>query len=113
MPLQLQDIESARSSPVSSDSSSSASDQDDVVYTLSETIRTLKAQVETLKTELDEVKRDATLANNLRIAHKDKCQSLEKDLKNLQAKYDQEVPKLVRRNETLQDLLAQCKIGWF
>lgn len=103
----FQEFDDESSSSESSSFSESSSSSEDDISKLTATVTELKREVSTLKNSLSDCKRNLTLANNLRIAHKEEVQSLKVSLEESK----EELKSLSKRNETLQDLLCQKYSG--
>jgi len=67
----------------------------------------LESDLKKIKLEFEENKRNLTLVNNLRIAHKDEISSLKRKLDDKM----KQIGALQKRNGTLQDMLCKANSG--
>jgi predicted RNase H-like nuclease (RuvC/YqgF family) len=106
LPNEMLPIVSSSSDSDSDSESSDEDEQDDLVKALEENA-ILKERLKNLQTELSELKRQFAVANNIRIAQKDKMVKLEAEVKV----HLKEIDKLTKRNSCLQDLLLDKTSG--
>lgn len=102
---QIRNLDIPSSSESSSSSSESDESEEDEVSKLSEENKQLSYDVKRLKEALETTKRNMTLANNVRIAQKNELIKVKEELEEKSKLVDS----LVRRNNTLQDVLS-CKL---
>lgn len=93
----------SENSSSSSASGNSVSESEDEVANLSSEKERLKQELKKTKDFLADSKRNLTLANNLRVAHRDEIQDLKAKLE-VKCK---ETAVLLKRNTVLQDLLTK------
>ncbi|XP_034246120.1 serine-rich adhesin for platelets-like [Thrips palmi] len=98
----IEDMSSASSSSEESDSASDSGSGEDEVARLSSEKEKLEEELSETKKILSQTKRDLTLANNLRVAHRKKQGELEE---KLEAQMKQ-IESLQQKNLNLQDLLS-------